>query len=74
MNDKTRAEAFTELGEHTARIAAGFGGVWQQARSHQHDPVALDKLALQALTISQALGILAERSQQLAEALLDGED
>lgn len=74
MNDKTRAEAFAELGEHTARIVSGFGAVWQQARAHHTDPVALDKLALQALTISQALGILAERSQQLAEALLDGED
>lgn len=71
---KTRAQSLTELAEHTMQLTSGMGGAWNAAKSALGDPVALDKFALQAITISQALGIVAERAQQLAEDLLDGEN
>jgi hypothetical protein len=71
---KDRRQALTELGDHVLKLSSSMGGAWGQAKSALGDPVALDQFALQAVTVSQALGQLAERSQQLAEELLDGED
>ena len=71
---KSRLQAFRELGEHTAQIVGSFGKLWETVQTAGTDPVALDKFALQAITLSQSLGILAERAQQLSEDILDGEE
>jgi hypothetical protein len=49
-------------------------GAWSHVKNASSDPTALDKFALQAVAASQALGIIAERAQQLAEEILDGEE
>lgn len=70
---KSRTAALAELGEHVIQIAASMPGAWKQIQGAIGDPVALDKFALQCVTVSQALGQLGERSQELAEQLLDGD-
>lgn len=70
---KNRNESMIELGDHTAQLCGTMAAAWANAKAGIGDPVALDKFALQAVTVSQALGIVAERAQQLAEELLDGE-
>jgi len=69
-----RTQALTELGDHSMQVARAIVGAWGQVKGQLGDPVALDKFALQLLTVSQALGQLSERTQQLAEVILDGEE
>jgi hypothetical protein len=70
----SRSQALVELGEHVIQLSSSMGAAWNNAKAALADPVALDKFALQAITVSQALGQIAERAQQLSEELLDGDE
>ena len=74
MNTADRLRALIELGDQTVRTAAQVEQAWQSVKASARSPVALDRFALQAGAIANALGQLSERATQLAGDLLDGED
>lgn len=70
----TREEHLTELGQQVAALCGSMPKMIQDACNNARNPVALDKFALQATSVSQALAQLGERAQQQVESLLDEAD
>lgn len=74
MTPGERARALIELGDQMVTVCSSVPGAWQKTKDHLREPVAIDRFVLQAHTAADALMILAQRAQEFAGDLLDGED